>query len=269
MKTGALREPVPDRWTVYQGTPPRGTQCVAGEGWWSAPEDTLLKQSAPPLGKAFMPSWFLTHAPSLVITDVDSTLIDEEVIDELADQAGVKADVAAITARAMNGEIEFERSLRDRVALLRGLPEQSLTQVSESITLTAGAPKLIEWAHRVGASFAVVSGGFTRVIDPLVTGLGIDHLLANRLEIKDGVLTGRTMGPIVTPALKVAAMLEWSRNKPEQVLAIGDGANDVPMLEKAGVGIAFCAKPAVRQQVGNYLDLRRLDAVTGLLGWNG
>ena len=215
------------------------------------------------------PLLFASGAPGLVVTDVDSTLIGQEVIEELAEAAGTRAEVAAVTARAMNGEIDFERSLRERVATLRGVPASVFAEVLARITPTPGARDLIRAVHAAGGSFGVVSGGFEEVVAPLAASLGIDFYAANRLEVEGGVLTGRVTGRIVTSQVKVECLREWASSLGvplERTVAIGDGANDVPMMNEAGVGIAFCAKPAVRERVAIQLNVPDLSLAIAPLG---
>ncbi len=207
----------------------------------------------------------LADGPALVITDVDSTLIMEEVIEELAERAGTREQVAAVTARAMNGKLDFAESLHARVATLAGVPATVFDEVLAEIHPTPGAQEMVDAVHALGGRVGVVSGGFEEVVGPLCTRMGIDHFVANRLEVVDGVLTGRVLGRIVTAEVKVEKVHEWSTVhgfRADQVIAVGDGANDVPMLRAAGLGIAFCAKPAVREQVSAQLNIRRLDAIT-------
>ena len=208
-------------------------------------------------------------APGLVVTDVDSTLITQEVIEELADAAGTRERVAEITARAMNGELDFAQSLRKRVATLAGVPTTVFTQVLAQITPTPGARELINAVHGAGGKFGVVSGGFEEVVAPLAASLGIDFYAANRLEAIDGVLTCRVLGRIVTAQVKVECLRQWASSlgvPRERTVAIGDGANDIPMMNEAGVGIAFCAKPAVREQVGVQLNVPDLSLTIAPLG---
>lgn len=216
-----------------------------------------------------LPQFFADGGPGLVVTDVDSTLIEQEVIEELAAEAGAREAVARITARAMNGELDFAHSLRERVATLAGLPVSVCARVAERITVTRGARELIGAVHRAGGRFGVVSGGFVEVVEPLARSLGIDFHAANRLEASDGVLTGRVVGWIVTAEVKTACLRRWAAQCSvplSRTVAIGDGANDVPMMREAGVGIAFCAKPAVRRLVAHQLNEPRLDALIAPLG---
>lgn len=211
----------------------------------------------------------LSPHPLLVVTDVDSTLIAEEVIEELAERAGTRGLVAAVTARAMNGEIDFAESLRERVATLKGLPESLFAQVLDEIHPTPGVQDLIDAVHAKGGVFGVVSGGFEEVVGPLCARMGIDHRLANRLEVEGGVLTGRVLGDVVTAEAKAAALARWAGEHGidiSRTVAIGDGANDVPMMRSAGLGIAFCAKPSVRAAMAHSLDVRRLDVLIEPLG---
>lgn len=212
-----------------------------------------------------IPEPLAAHGAGLVVTDVDSTLIGQEVIEEIAHYAGTRDEVARITERAMNGELDFAQSLRHRVATLAGVPEQVFADVSQAITVTVGAQHLIDTVHSNGGVFGIVSGGFEEVVGPLAASLGIDHYCANRLEIKDGTLTGRVVGEIVTADTKVRMLQTWARQHSvpmDLTAAIGDGANDIPMMRAAGMGVAFCAKPAVREQVDTQLSLPRLDVMS-------
>lgn len=211
----------------------------------------------------------VSGAPGLVVTDVDSTLISQEVIEELAEAAGTRERVAEITSRAMNGELDFAQSLRERVVTLAGVPESVFGDVLTSITPTKGARELIEATHRAGGHFGVVSGGFEEVVAPLAASLGIDFYAANRLEVEGGFLTGRVLGRIVTSQVKVDCLRSWASSlgvPRERTVAIGDGANDVPMMHEAGVGIAFCAKPAVRERVAVQLNTPDLSLAIAPLG---
>jgi phosphoserine phosphatase len=203
----------------------------------------------------------------LVVLDVDSTLIGEEVVDLLADLAGAGDQVAAITAAAMRGELDFAASLTRRVALLEGLPAPVLDEVRSRLTVTRGVPELIAAVHGAGGRIAAVSGGFSQVLDPLAADLGLDEARGNRLEVAGGRLTGRIDGPIVDAAAKRAALLEWAAGA--TTVAIGDGANDLLMMAAATLSVAFDAKPAVRAQADVVLPGRDLSPVLALLGLRG
>jgi phosphoserine phosphatase len=201
--------------------------------------------------------------------DVDSTLIQQEVIELLGDKAGVQAEIAKITESAMRGELDFEASLRARVALLKDLPESVLTEVQSEITLTPGARTLVRTLNKLGHHIALVSGGFEPVIAPLVSELGIGHMRANNLEIADGKLTGNLVGPIIDRAGKATALKEFAAAhniELEQTIAIGDGANDLDMIAVAGMGIAFNAKPAVKAAADSSVSAPYLDSVLYLMG---
>jgi phosphoserine phosphatase len=201
--------------------------------------------------------------------DVDSTLLQGEVIDQLAAKLGVEEQVAAITEAAMAGELDFAEALTERVALLAGLPETELLAVSDELVLMPGARTLLRTLQRLGYQTAVVSGGFLQVIRPLVEELGIDFAAANELEVIDGVLTGRVLGEIVDRAGKADALRSFAAEVGvplAQTVAVGDGANDIDMLSAAGLGIAFNARPVVRQAADTALSVPFLDAVLFLLG---
>jgi phosphoserine phosphatase len=218
---------------------------------------------------AVSPGGLMRWAKKLVIMDVDSTLISQEVIELLGAKAGVAKEIHQITERAMAGEIDFEESLRERVALLKGLPLSVIDEVRSEISLTPGARTLVKTLQRLGHTVAVVSGGFTEVILPLLVSLDISHYRANSLESKDGLLTGGLLGPIVDRAAKASALREFAaleKIEIEQTVAIGDGANDLDMIALAGLGIAFNAKPAVRAAADSALSAPYLDSVLYLLG---
>jgi phosphoserine phosphatase len=205
----------------------------------------------------------------LVVMDVDSTLIQDEVIELLAAHAGREAEVAAVTEAAMRGELDFAQSLRERVAVLAGLPVEVLDEVRASIQFTAGARTLVRTLKRLGFTVAVVSGGFIEIVEDLARELGIDHAHANRLEVVDGRLTGRVVGDIVDRAGKAEALRRFAAEAGlplSRTVAIGDGANDLDMLEVAGLGVAFNAKPVVREQADTAVTVPYLDAVLYLLG---
>lgn len=205
----------------------------------------------------------------LIVMDVDSTLITDEVIDELAARAGVAAQVANLTEQAMAGALDFSASLRARVELLKGLPETVLSEVRESLTLTPGARTLCRTLQRLGYRVCLVSGGFAEVIGPLADELGVDGVQANRLEIVDGVLTGRLQGPILDRRGKREALEAFATQFDvplRRTIAIGDGANDVDMLEAAGLGVAFNGKEPARAAADAALSVPYLDSVLYLLG---
>jgi phosphoserine phosphatase len=205
----------------------------------------------------------------LIVFDVDSTLVQGEVIEMLAARAGAEEHVRAVTEAAMRGELDFAESLRQRVATLRGLPASVLDEVAGLLQLTPGARTTIRTLKRLGFRCGVVSGGFTRVIKGLAQELGLDFIAANELEIVDGLLTGRVVGEIVDRPGKAAALVRFARavNVPlEQCVAVGDGANDIDMLTTAGLGIAFNAKPALREVADTALSLPYLDVVLFVLG---
>jgi phosphoserine phosphatase len=209
------------------------------------------------------------RAMRLIVMDVDSTLIQDEVIDLLADRAGCAAEVAKVTEATMRGELDFEASLRERVALLAGLEEAVLNGVRDALRLTPGARTLIRTLKRLGYRCGIVSGGFTQIIDPLAGELGIDYVAANVLQIADGKLTGQVAGPVIDRAGKAAALRRFAEQAGvplSQTVAVGDGANDLDMIAAAGLGIAFNAKPVVRDAADTALSLPYLDTVLYLLG---
>lgn len=208
-------------------------------------------------------------AKKLVLMDVDSTLIQQEVIELLAAKAGVAPAVKEITEQAMRGELDFAQSLQARVALLKGLPETVIQEVRAEISLTPGARTLIRTLQRLGHTVAVVTGGFIEVIEPVLKELGIDLFRANSLEVVDGRLTGKTKGPIIDRHAKAVALNDFAKLAGvgiDQTIAIGDGANDLDMIAAAGLGIAFNAKPAVRAAADSAVNQPYLDSVLYLLG---
>ena len=208
----------------------------------------------------------------LVVLDVDSTLIENEVIELLAEAAGSLAEVAAITFRAMNGELDFERSLRERVATLAGLPQSVFADVADRIRVTEGVPEMIAGVHEAGGKVAVVSGGFHEIVDGLAVELGLDHWRANRLEVVEGRLTGGLSGQIIDAAAKAATLREWAGASGiplRQTVAVGDGANDLPMMSVAGLSIGFDAKAPVRDEADLVMDRRDLTQLLPLLGLRG
>jgi phosphoserine phosphatase len=208
----------------------------------------------------------------LVVLDVDSTLIENEVIELLADHAGSLVEVESITSRAMNGELDFEESLRARVATLAGLPVSVFEVVQRQVTVTNGVPELISGVKDAGGRVAVVSGGFHEVLDPIAVALGLDYWRANRLEVADGVLTGGITGAVVDAEAKASTLQEWAADfgvPLSQTVAVGDGANDLPMMAIAGLAVGFDAKAPVRDLAGVLIDVRDLSQVLPLLGLRG
>jgi phosphoserine phosphatase len=209
------------------------------------------------------------RALRLIVMDVDSTLVQGEVIDLLAERAGCADEVAKVTAAAMRGEIDFTASLRERVSLLAGLPESVLGEVRAGLRLTAGARTLIGTLGGLGYKAGIVSGGFVQVIGPLAAELGIDYVAANELEITAGKLTGRLSGPVIDRAGKAEALRRFAAAAGvplSQTVAVGDGANDLDMIAAAGLGVAFNAKPVVRDAADTSLSVPYLDAILYLLG---
>ena len=211
----------------------------------------------------------LRRGMRLIVMDVDSTLIQGEVIEMLAAHAGCEPQVAAITEAAMRGELDFEQSLRQRVALLEGVDASAIDEVYDAIVLAPGARTLVRTLRRLGYRFAIVSGGFSQITDRLADELGIHFARANELEIVDGKLTGRILGPVVDRAGKAAALRPFAAEvgvSEASVIAIGDGANDLDMLSAAGLGIAYNAKPLVRDAADTSVNVPYLDAIMYLLG---
>lgn len=206
----------------------------------------------------------------LVVFDVDSTLIKDEVIELLAEVAGKRSEVAEVTERAMRGELDFAQSLIQRVSALAGLPESVFADVYARITPTPGLQETIDAIHAAGGLVGAVSGGFTQVLTPLAAKLGLDFARANDLEIIDGKLTGRVTGRIVDKTVKAESLAEWAleaRVPMQNTIAVGDGANDLEMMAAAALGVAFNAKPIVRAQANVVIekqDLRELLSVLGI-----
>lgn len=209
------------------------------------------------------------RAKRLIVMDMDSTLIQVEIIDELAKEAGVGKRVAAITHRAMNGEISFQKSLRERMRLLKGLPVKVLNKVYRRMPYTVGAKALISFLKRSGYRTAIISGGFDYFTSRVKESLQLDYAYSNQLEIKEGLLTGKVIGEIVDGKKKAMLMEKIAEKEGihlDQVVAIGDGSNDLPMITRAGLGIAFNAKPRVREAAHFSITQKRLDSILYLLG---
>ncbi len=207
----------------------------------------------------------------LIVFDMDSTLVDEEVIDKLAKVAGVEEEVKELTKKAMNGEIDFKEALRERVKLLKGLPVEVLEKIYSQIKLTDGAKELIKSLKESGYKVALVSGGFTYFTDRLKEELGLDYAFGNELEIKDGKLTGRVKGRIIDAEEKARIIEELAKREgisKENIVAVGDGANDRIMIENAGLGIAFNAKKALKEVADGTLSKNHLIGLAGILGLN-
>ena len=224
--------------------------------------------------RAVLQGWeavdIVAHPPGsrekkLLVADMDSTMIGQECVDELADYAGVKPQVAEITERAMHGELDFAGALRERVALLRGLDEEVIGQcLAERIRPNAGAVTLVRTMRSRGATTVLVSGGFTAFVAPIAEQIGFERFEANVLGVAEGVLTGSTEGRIVDSRFKRDVLVEARehlRLSPEETMAVGDGANDIPMVEEAGLGIAYRAKPALAAIADARLDHHGLDAL--------
>lgn len=208
----------------------------------------------------------------LVVLDADSTLLEDEVIELLADHAGTRPQVQAVTERAMRGEIDFAESLRERVATLAGLPADVCTRAQQAVRVTHGAEELVRGVHAAGGTVGVVSGGFHEVLDPFAARLGLDHCRANRLGVVDGVLTGRVLGDVVDAEAKADTLRTWARADGvplSRTVAVGDGANDLVMMRVAALGVAFDAKPLVRERADVAVVDRDLSAVLATLGLRG
>ena len=210
----------------------------------------------------------MKEVTGLLVMDVDGTLVLQEGIDLLAQEAGVGEKVAEITTQAMNGELDFSASLEARVALLKGLENSIFPKILEQMEVTPGAETLITELHQRGYKVGLVSGGFHEVIDPIARSLGIDLVRANHLQVSNGRLTGEVLGGIITPERKKEALLTWAKENhvpQSQTIAMGDGANDLPMIETAGVGIAFMAKPIVAERAPYRIETRDLRLVLEIL----
>lgn len=211
----------------------------------------------------------MSQVKGLCVMDVDGTLILEEVIDLLGREAGREAEIVQLTSQAMRGELNFETSLRERVALLKGLPISAFEKVFNSIHLSPNALEFISILQKHGILVGLVSGGFTPIVERLAKSLDIAYFSANQLEVKGGFLTGKLVGQIISPEVKKETLEQWREElklSKERTIAIGDGANDLLMLKAAGVGIAFCAKEVLKQEIPHHVDKRDFFEVLPLIG---
>lgn len=212
----------------------------------------------------------MSQVKSLCVMDVDGTLILEEVIDLLGREVGREEEISQITSQAMQGELDFESSLRKRVSLLEGLPVSVFEKVFNSIHLTPNAQEFISILQKNGILVGLVSGGFSPMVERLANSLGITYFSANQLEVKDGLLTGKLVGAIISPELKQATLEKWREKLKlprERTVAIGDGANDLLMLKSAGLGIAFCAKAVLKKEIQYHVDKRDFLEVLPLIDY--
>ena len=201
----------------------------------------------------------MSQVKGLCVMDVDGTLILEEVIDLLGREAGCEEEISRLTSQAMRGELNFETSLRERVALLKGLPDSVFEKVFNSIHLSPNAQEFVSILQKNGILVGLVSGGFTPIVERLAKLLGIAYFSANQLEVKDGLLTGKLVGQIISPEIKQATLEQWRKELQlprARTVAIGDGVNDLLMLKSAGLGIAFCAKEVLKKEIPNHIDKR-------------
>ena len=212
----------------------------------------------------------MSQVKGLCVMDVDGTLILEEVIDLLGREVGREEEIAQLTSQAMRGEIEFETSLRKRVSFLEGLPISVFDKVFDSIHLSPNVQEFISILQKNGIQVGLVSGGFTLIVDRLAKSLGIAHFSANQLEVKDGHLTGKLVGQIISPEVKKEILEQWRKELQlprDRTVAIGDGANDLLMLKSAGLGIAFCAKEVLKKEIQYHVDKRDFLEVLPLIDW--
>ena len=220
---------------------------------------------------AFLTGDIAVHGPKMIVSDVDSTFIRNEVIEMIAAAADVEELVREITDQAMHGTIDFAESLRQRVEVVRGVATSIFADVAARVTVTPGAEQLISAVHAHGGVFGLVSGGFHEVVDLFAEPLAVDHILANRFEVADGELTGRTAGPVIDKQAKARTLREWAalHSIPLALtVAMGDGANDLDMMELAGLSVAMCAKPIVVAHADAIITEPRLDVLIALLGWD-
>lgn len=223
------------------------------------------------IDSAFITGPMADNGPAAIVTDVDSTFITSEVIEMLAAHAGVEDEVRDITEAAMRGELDFTESLEQRVAKLRGVPSVVFDDVLSDIRLTSGAQRLVDAVHARHGKFGLVSGGFSEIVGPLAERSGIDRFVANGLEVEGDSLAGRTYGDIIDGDAKVASIIRWQDEwniDPDMILCAGDGANDLPMMTHAGLGVSFMGKPIVLENADCAVTFPRLDAIAALVGWD-
>lgn len=242
------------------GVVPPVTFSHAGHHHEAMVRDLLSGWDALGVSAALITGDLAHRPPSLLVMDADSTLLTSEVIEEIAEHAGVAEEVERVTSAAMRGELDFTESLYERLSLLAGLPLSAVEEVAATVRFSPGAKRLVDEMHEAGAAVGVVSGGFHEVLDPLAERLGIDYVRANRLEVHAGRLTGRPLGPVIDGAAKLAALQEWNATHPGPTVAMGDGANDLKMVEAADLGIAYCAKPILNEAADARIPFPRLDA---------
>ncbi|WP_045731335.1 phosphoserine phosphatase SerB [Pseudarthrobacter chlorophenolicus] len=241
----------------------------ATEAGLAALRSAVADAAIPGVDTALVPGGLRSASRKLLIMDVDSTLIQQEVIELLAAYAGKRDEVAAVTEAAMRGELDFAQSLHARVAVLAGLPADVVNSVRREVKLSEGAAELVAAFKAAGHPVAVVSGGFNQILEPIAGDLGLDYWQANELEIVDGALTGKVLGAVVDRAAKEKFLREWAAAEGialEHTIAVGDGANDLDMLGAAGIGVAFNAKPAVRAVADSAVNMPYLDAVRHIAG---
>ncbi|KQQ85250.1 phosphoserine phosphatase SerB [Arthrobacter sp. Leaf137] len=241
----------------------------ATEAGLAALRSAVADAAIPGVDTALVPAGLRSAGRKLLIMDVDSTLIQQEVIELLAAYAGKRDEVAAVTEAAMRGELDFAQSLHARVAVLAGLPADVVNSVRHEVKLSEGAAQLVAAFKAAGHPVAVVSGGFNQILEPIAADLGLDYWQANELEIVDGALTGKVLGAVVDRAAKEKYLREWAAAEGiamEHTIAVGDGANDLDMLGAAGIGVAFNAKPAVRAVADSAVNMPYLDAVRHIAG---
>ena len=259
------------RFEVYtaDGSVELGSGDDRGESALAGLRRTATENGPAGVDTAIVPASLRRARRKFLIMDVDSTLIQQEVIELLAGHAGKREEVTAVTEAAMRGELDFAQSLHARVAVLAGLPADVVDSVRAEVQLSRGAAELVAAFQAAGHVVAVVSGGFNQILQPIAEGLGLDYWIANELEIVDGALTGKVIGEVIDRAAKERYLREWAAREGipmEHTIAVGDGANDLDMLGAAGIGVAFNAKPAVRAAADAAVNLPYLDAVRHIAG---